>query len=309
MRWSTFCPCSCADADDMPMGGCMETDTMRKRQMMRAAKANWDAWDIPVARVLDAAREWEKTLRGVERPWLCWSVNDEWSMVQQRLVAAVGWTPLVGFDPRAGRPRLHDNAVLIDFNSAFGLPALHMVFPLEWVFLFAPRLAFWHSDLLVRLPVLESLAEQFAALADGEIAAVDQRTGWWDRLRGRPGRYWELIGCTTRAASRDQFENGCGWWRHISKHPNCPADRGEKARRASYPYDHGAGILYWERHYGGIVRPIVEARVGEGHCTRINKVTYQRLSPDDERRDLSKDLPHNYDLREVCAQLNLSQFL
>ncbi|HHJ18559.1 MAG TPA: hypothetical protein ENJ84_01800 [Gammaproteobacteria bacterium] len=284
----------------------MEKDFTRK--LFRSARGNWDAFDFPIEDVQLHLEAWRTALQNIERPWLCWSVNNEWSLVQQRLVQAVGWTPVVGFDPRAGRPNTVAGAVAVDFNAGFDFPALSMLFPLEFVFLFADRLAFWHSDLLVREDVLRKLAGQFAALADGEVAAVDDRGSLIARLRGHTPRFWELIGCTTRAASRDQFEKGCGWWRHIVEHPNCPPGS-ERKRRRRYGYDHGVGVYYWHKRYGGKVHGIPESLVEEGHCTRIKNVSYERLSPEDERRDLSQDLPHNYDLAEVCARLDLSRFL
>ncbi len=284
----------------------MDEDLTRKQ--LRAAKANWAAFTRPMSEVYQHVAAWSAALEGIERPWLCWSVNNEWSLVQQRLVRAVGWTPVVGFDPRAGWPDTIAEAVVVDFNAGFDFPAMHMVFPLEFVFLFADRLAFWHSDLLVREDTLRKLAGQFAALTDGEIAAVDDRGSLIARLRGHTPRYWELIGCTTRGASRDQFEKGCGWWRHIAEHVNCPPGP-ERERRKKYGYDHGVGVYYWHKHYGGKVHGIPESLVDEGHCSRIKNAGYERQSPEDERRDLSKDLPHNYDLAEVCARLGLTRFL
>lgn len=278
------------------------------KELFRAAKANWGAFELPMDDVYRHVNAWRTALDGVEKPWLCWNVNSEWSLVQQRLVRAVGWTPVIGFDPRAGRPKTIPEAVVVDFNAGFEFPAMHMVFPLEFVFLFADRLAFWHSDLLVREKILRELADQFAALADGQISAVDDRGNYISRLRGHTPRYWELVGCTTRNASRDQFEKGCGWWRHIAEHPNCPRGQ-EQERRRRFGYDHGVGIYYWSKYYGGKVEKIPESLVAEGHCTRIKNTNYERQSPEDERRDLSKDLPHNYDLTEVCTQLGLSQFL
>ncbi len=280
---------------------------MEERELYRAGKGNWNAFPFPAETVLKQAERWRDVLAGIERPWLCWNVNEAWCLVQQRLVESVGWTPVVGFDPRAGRPEIIDSAVVLDFNEGFDFPALHMVFPLEFVFVFAPRLAFWHSDLLVRPERMQKIVAIFEGLADGEMAAVDDRGSFLSRLRGHVPRYWELIGCTTRAASRDQFERGSGWWRHIADHPNCPENERESRKR--YGYDHGVGIYYWQKQYGGRVRPIPESWVAEGHCTRIRNPHYEPQSPNDERRDLSKDLVHNYDLVEVCRRLGLDDFL
>jgi hypothetical protein len=235
----------------------------------RAGTGNWHAFQRPLDDVYRAAEAWRQDVAGVERPWLCWNVNDDWCLLQQRLAQAVGWTPVVGWDSSngVGVPPLVSGAVAIDFNLHLGLPVLWMHFPLEFAFLWTERLAFWHSDLLVRLPKLQRLARQFESLRDGEMAAVAS----YGSLR-RPTsffkfhehRFFELVGCTTRGASESQFVNGSGWWRNIESHPNCP-DAAEKARRARYFYDHGVGIMYWKRHYGGRVRSIPPWNLREGH--------------------------------------------
>ena len=280
---------------------------------MRLFAAGSGSWLGITANELDLAKriaeqEWAERLHGIEYPWLCWNVADEWCLVQQRLVESVGWTPIVGYDPRAGAPPLIDGAVLVDFNAVLNYPKLQMIFPVELAFLFAPRLAFWHSDLLVREPLLRQAADLFKELSDGEIAAVDDRARWYKRLRGHRGRYWELLGCTTRGASENQFAHGCGWWRRPALHPNCPSDAERQARQA-YTWDHGAGILIWEERHGGKVIPIAGKPLDEGHCTSIGNKRYIRKSPLNPRRDLSSDLVANYDLGEVCKHLNLTHFL
>ncbi len=281
------------------------------RRQFAAAKGSWH-WlsNAEWARALElASGSWAEKLHGVQFPWLCWNVDSQWCLVQQRMVTAVGWTPVVGFDPRAGEPPLVEGAILVDFNRGLDFPSMSMMFPLELTFLFAPRLAFWHSDLLVRKPLFVDLASSFRTLKPGLTAAVDLRARWYRRLLGeKRGRYWELIGCTTREASRAQFETGCGWWRHTSAHVNCP-NESERQARSRYTHDHGSGILIWEERHGGLVQPISAKPLDEGHCTRIGNKRYQPQSPTDHRRDLSKDLSHNYDLKEVCAALGLAEFL
>jgi hypothetical protein len=183
-----------------------------------------------------------------------------------------------------------------------------MHFPLEFAFAFADRLAFWHSDLLVRLQKLRPLAQLFAGLNDGEMAAVEPRFGISRILKPRMRRYWELIGCTTKGASRSQFENGCGWWFNISRHPNC-TDEQERQRRRRLYWDHGVGIRYWSKKYGGKVIGVAEADVAEGHCTQIGNTKYERVSPDNATRFLAKDLTHNFNLAKVCHNLALERFL
>jgi len=224
------------------------------------------------------------------------------------LVSAFGWTPVIGGDPRAPKPALLSNSIFIDFNASFQLPNMWMHFPLEFAFLFVDRLAFWHSDLLVREEKLRRIAEMFSALRDGSMAAVQPRVPLGQIFKTKGHRYWELIGCTTRGASRSQFEKGSGWWMNFAAHPNCRDDR-ERRRRQKYYWDHGIGIRYWQRNYGGEVIVIKEDDVSEGHCTRIGNKSYQRLGPDNATRLLTTELRHNFDLLEVCKKLNLERFL
>ena len=256
-----------------------------------------------------ASERWAPFFEQIKLPWLCWSVDEQWCLVQQRMVRDLGWTPVVGFDPRAGVPRLIEGAVLIDFNAGLDLPSMSMMFPLELVYLYADRLAFWHSDLMVRAPLLKDLSDAFKMLSDGQTMAVDLRNPWYKRMLGAyPGRYWELIGCTTRGASRSQFDCGCGWWRKPVRHPNCPEGQ-ELIEREKYFYDHGAGILIWEQRCGGKVLPIAAKPVEEGHCSRIGNKRYKPQSPNDHRRDLRKDLAFNYDLEDVCRKLDIERYL
>jgi hypothetical protein len=233
-------------------------------------------------------------------------VNSDWCLVQQRLVASIGWTPLVGFDPRVGAPPLIRGAVLIDFNKNFGFKVMYPHFPLDYVFLFAPRLAFWHSDLLVRPEKMASFARLFEMLSDGEMAAVRERVGVAKFLRPKELRFWELLGCMTNSASRSNFENGCGWWLNFALHPKCPDER-ERARRLRYHWECGVGIKYWHDRCGGPVMAIDQREVDEGHFTRINNKSYQVVSSSDWRRDLSRDLSANFELADACSKLGLGR--
>lgn len=252
---------------------------------------------------------WRSALEGVDYPWLCWSVASDWCLVQQKLVRSVGWTPIVGYDPRVEPPPLIDGAILVDFNHGLNFPKLTPMVPMELVFLFAPRLAFWHSDLLVREPLLKQTADRFRTLVDGEMAAVDDRRSWYYRLRGNRGRFWELIGCMTRGASATNFELGCGWWRRSYLHPNCQSEAERQKRIRRYTWDHGAGILAWKELHGGKITPLKAQLFNEGHCTKIGNKLYKKQSPNNARKDLSKDLTFNYDLNEVCEKLGLSHVL
>jgi hypothetical protein len=280
----------------------------RNAEEFRLGMGNWAAFRLPLDRIYAAAQHWKAIAGGVAKPWLCWNVDDDWCLVQQRLVAEVGWTPIVGSDPRVPRPRLLPESLYIDFNDGFGFPTLWMHFPLEFVFLFADRLAFWHSDLLIRIEKMRHLAEMFAQLRDGEMAAVQHPFELSKIFSKQNHRYWELVGCTTNAASRSQFDNGAGWWCNFSRHPNCPSEA-ERRRRARWYWDHGTGTMYWARHCGGKVVGIPARYVAEGHCTQIGNKQYERVSPNDPTRFLARDLRHNFELAEVCRSLGLEALL
>lgn len=281
----------------------------REISRFKLGTGNWKALPdsgVTLDEILAAAKEWGETLKGVEKPWLCWNVDPHWNVIQQRLVQHVGWTPVVGFDPRIGAPPLEPGALCIDFNRRFGLPTMYMHFPMEFIFLMCDRLAFWHSDFLMRLDKIEGIARRFEDLADGEMAAVrpgQRRT----LLQPTRRRYWELLGCSTRAASRSQFEQGCGWWMKFSDHPsNGPVQR---LWRGIYYWDHGVGIRYWHKHCGGRVQPIPEREVDEGHFTGIGRKDYQRLSPNNYERNMSLELSLNNDLAAACEKLGIGRLL
>ena len=145
---------------------------MTERMLYRRGMGDWHAWGDDTDLIFDAATDWRSRLKNVELPWLCWNVDADWSLLQQRLVLAVRWTPVVGFDPRVGPPPVLRESILIDFNEKLRLPTLYPHFPLEFAFLFCERLAFWHSDLLIRLPQMQDIAGQFESLQQGELAAV-----------------------------------------------------------------------------------------------------------------------------------------
>lgn len=275
----------------------------------KSGTGDWNAFSLPLERVFDAAAGWKQRLTGVARPWLCWNVSPRWSCLQQRLVRQVGWTPVVGFDPRVGPPPLVPDAVLIDFNETFRFPVMWPLFPLEFAFLFTARLAFWHADLLCRLAVLEQLAAGFAELEDGQMSAVLDKGGLRNSLNFKSHRFWELCGCTTKSASENQFYNGAGWWRDFASHPKCVLAE-ERARRKPYSWDSGAGIYYWRAHYNGCVLPIDVRLVKEGHCSEIGRRDYRAAANHfDAMRDLPSELDMNYSLDEVAGRLGLSRFL
>lgn len=287
----------------------IKNETQEARDVLyKTGQGDWKACAIPLEKILTAAQGWKSQLKGVDRPWLCWNVNDDWCLLQQRLVKAVGWTPVVGFDPRVGPPQRNiDSAILIDFNAELNLPNLYPHFPLEFAFLFVEqRIAFWHSDLLIRIEKMTNLASQFSNLSNGETAAVPDRR-LIHLLRPWKTRYWELVGCTTIEASRSQFELGAGWWMNFRCHVN--RQKEDEKRLSHYYWDHGAGIMYWSRKLGGKVREIPLNLVMEGHFSAIGSAEYKRSSPKNHLRNLGPDLSANFDLAKSARFLNLEKFL
>lgn len=277
------------------------------KTLVTSGIGNWAGFlrsGFTVNDALEAAAEWKVPLAGIEKPWLCWNVNSDWSFVQQKQVESVGWTPVVGFDPRVGPPQLSKNAVLIDFNKRFCFPVMYPHFPLEFAFAFAPKLAFWHSDLLLRTEKINKYAAMFTQLQDGEMSATLEERGFLDRFKTKKHRYWELLGCTTQGASRANFEHGCGWWLHFYMHPNCPSPA-ERAAREKLHWECGVGINYWAKRYSQNIQTIREIDISEGHFTRIKNKNYVEKSPNDWRRNISKDIAANFDLAEACKKMGI----
>jgi hypothetical protein len=270
---------------------------------------SWLDFNIPLERIFQAAAEWKQRVDGIKKPWLCWNVSPRWCVLQQRLVQTAGWTPVIGYDPRIGPPPVLPGSVLIDFNASFQLPVMWPHFPLEFAFLWTDRLAFWHADLLCRLPVLEQLTKTFESLEDGQMAAVLDKGGRRNYLNFKSHRYWELCGCTTAGASENQFYNGTGWWRFFWLHPKCRVSA-EIERRKRYSYDSGVGILYWKNNYNGPVVPISIYLVKEGHCSEIMSRNY-RNAPNHltALRDLPTELDANYNLDDVAQKFGIAHLL
>jgi len=270
---------------------------------------NWLDFNLPLERVFECAGEWKKAVAGIEKPWLCWNVSPRWCLLQQRLVQTAGWTPIIGFDPRIGPPPILPGSVLINFNESLDLPVMWPHFPLEFAFLWTNRLAFWHADLLLRLPVMKQLAAMFESLEDGQMAAVLDKGGRRNYLNFKSHRYWELCGCTTAGASENQFYNGTGWWRNFWLHPKSRVST-EQRRRRRYSYDSGVGILYWKNNYRGPAIPISIHLVKEGHCSEIMSRNYKD-APNHltALRDLTSELDANYNLEEVAKKLGIAHLL
>jgi len=153
---------------------------------------------------------------------------------------------------------------------------------------------------------MKDLSRTFSSLADGEVAAV------YPRARGHllfpwRRRFWELVGCTTKGASHDQFKNGAGWWMNFQHHPNAHGYM-EGLMRKYFYWDHGAGIYYWRLRYGGkVVR--INGAVAEGHCTSIGKADYRFAAGGGPNKNLTVELDDNYRIRTVADQLDIGHLL
>lgn len=280
---------------------------VRKFHLHRAA-GDWEHWSGPLTDIFAAAEDWRQQMRGIEKPWLCWNVSDRWCVLQQRLVLEAGWTPVVGFDPRSGPPRIVNGAHLVDFNRTLNAPLMYLMFPLDFIHLFCDRMAYWHADLLCRRERVAELAAVFTALKDGEMAAVFDRGGRRNLLQPSRHRFWELAGCTTAGASRAMFDVGLGWWRTLWLHPNCPNET-ERAARRRLSYDFGFGIMRWKRRYSGRVISIDQSPLLEGHCTSIARKDYKRISPEGDTRNLGAEIDLNYDIASVARDLGIASLL
>lgn len=242
-----------------------------------------------------AAQQWQAALAGIEKPWLCWCVNDNWCIIQQKLVLAAGWTPIVGNDTNVKNPTILEGSVYIDFNASFQYPHMYMHFPMEWVFLYADRLAFWHSDLLLSFKDMHYCAQLFENLPNGMTAAHKTRESllrFWKISQSR--RFFEVIGCTTQAASKSQFDHGCGWWRNFQHHPQFKDNYQPKMAAG----DHGFGVMYWHLNYRGPAQHVDVSM--DGHADANNT----RFSKSKE-----EDLNSTYSLADLCQHLGIQELL
>lgn len=262
--------------------------------------------EMEMDEIYEAAAHWADALKGIERPWLIWNAHDDWCMVQQRLVEAAGWTPVIGYDPRVGPPPLSDKSVLVNFNEKLDLPFLHPVFVLEFIFLFADKLAFWHSDLLIPIDIMKDLASKFEDIQQGQTIATHPYR--LSRFWRKPRRFWELVGCSTREASKDQFEKGAGWWGEIFGHINCPSDAERDFRKENLYWDHGTGIKYWRDKYGGTVLKIPVDRVSKGHFSPASYPNLYKRVPEHVKartRNLKQQLDQNIGVMAACEQMGI----
>ena len=279
---------------------------------LRVGQGDWAPFEYNVLsmdQITVAAQDWAAQLEGIQKPWLCWNISPAWCLIQQKLVRHVGWTPIVGLDPKYPAPDLIPGAIQVDFNAVLKLPQMYCVFPVEFAWLYAPRLAFWHSDLLCRFSLMEDTARVFEKLPDGEMSAVWDYGGLRQLLNFKMHRYYELLGCMTRGASKDNYDKGCGWWRNSDKHPNVATVREREERRKLF-YDNGFGIMYWKRHHGGRVHDLSLRRTAEGHCSEIGNNQYKILPGHLEAsRDTGREMELNYDIEQVCRRLGIQSLL
>ncbi|MDM4018844.1 hypothetical protein [Roseiconus lacunae] len=275
----------------------------------RFGEGNWAYAPVDAPqRIGEIAAQWSSRLRGVERPWLCWCVDDDWSLLQQRLVRDVGWTPVVGGDGTVKTPASIDGAVVIDFAGDLGVVKLRPHFVIEFAFLFCPRLAYWHSDVLLPMKLMRTLADQFGTLHNGEHCGVTEGPTLgmlWERWRkGQPllwKRIFEVVGCTTAAASRSQYASGCGIWRNTRYHPMAG-----KATQSKPPYyEFGVGIYRWVQENRDKFRE-VDLEIEPYHFSQINNSAYGRIVDSrDQRRFKGREMQLNFDLRAICDDLGI----
>jgi hypothetical protein len=258
--------------------------------------------------VYRAAEEWQRQLAGIERPWLCWSLDPRWCYVQQQLVVRAGWTPVVGTDG-SPRPPLVDDAVFVDFNESLALPGMWMHFVIEFAFLFTGKLAFWHSDVLPPADDMLALGRQFDRIANGTMVAtwrpmrlpyMVSRVVRGKRIRGVRG-WCEFVGCTTQGASEDQFRRGAGWWRGLERHPNAAPDI---VRRRPH-WEHGVGIRYWQQLFGGHVQEVC-VDVDVSHYSRAGRGVgrYSRAMIGTVQTGSKKaELDANFNIEQIVSTL------
>jgi hypothetical protein len=74
-------------------------------------------------------------------------------------------------------------------------------------------------------------------------------------------RIFEVLGCTTREASRQQFKEGLGYWRHVEKHPN------NTRYKDGYPHwEHSVGVSLWaKKHPERLKLPGVDIKTGHAN--------------------------------------------
>lgn len=279
------------------------------RREGKIGTGNWEVFPKELLpELFAAADEWKSELQGIERPWLCWCVDDDWCHVQQRLVDRVGWTPVVGTDGSVSRPRLATAAVFVDFNRRLKLPLMWMPFVQDFVHLMCGKLAFWHSDVLPPVDVMRTLANEFEQMSDGAIVVARVKSGLLQPLRrlrkGRPPFYrcyGNYATCTTAGASRSLYEHGCGWWRNPQFHPNARPE----VIAANPHWEHGVGIWLWEKLFGGNVAKL-SIDMTPYHYSTHHPSYLRRKNSNRELEDSKQlELARSFNLQSIVAGLGL----
>ncbi|HET9146514.1 MAG TPA: hypothetical protein VFN77_00555, partial [Acetobacteraceae bacterium] len=57
--------------------------------LAHVGQGNWRAFralGISLQEVVQIAEGWKAVFSGITRPWLCWNVDDDWSLVQQKII-------------------------------------------------------------------------------------------------------------------------------------------------------------------------------------------------------------------------------
>lgn len=167
----------------------------------------------------------------------------------------------------------------MNFNEDLKLPRLLVYFVLEWIFLFADKLAFWHPDFLLSTKDMIKAANCFEDLQQGELAMPWSSSKPIMRFlaRFRPinnsNRLFEVIGCNTRQASLQQYDEGLGFWRHAEKHPNnttLPSD---------YPYwEHSVGVSLWARRHAE-KHHLARVDISTGHANSWKLLALRETMP------------------------------
>ena len=98
----------------------------------RAGTGNWHAFQRPLDDVYRAAEAWRQEMAGVERPWLCWNVNDDWCLISAATgtgcrMDACCW---LGFEQRCRRATTRSRGLGDRLQSAPGAPRLVDAFPI-----------------------------------------------------------------------------------------------------------------------------------------------------------------------------------
>ena len=243
-----------------------------ERTVGKVGSGNWDAFPAErLPEIYRAAEQWAANFKGIEKPWLCWCVSDQWCVLQQRLAQFAGWTPIVGNDTNIKDPTVLPGSVYVNFNRDLKLPRLLGPFILEWIFLFTDRLAFWHADFLLSKRDMIKAAKCFEDLQPGELAMPWISTRPIMRLlaRFRPvsnsNRLFEVIGCNTREASRRNMKKA---WDSGAVSKNIPTT---PALLRDFPHwEHSVGVSLWARKHAERHKlPAVDTKTGHAHSWKL----------------------------------------